>query len=141
MNRLMKLFVLLTLLLGTQQAVAQKVKAQIVPDYSSHPYWITMMDDPSVNYFEAVKAYDAYWTKHEKPLDEEKLMTSGTEAVKEHQKKLSKRERKKQDEEQLLAFQSKRFEHWLEMMKPYVQDDGRILSPAERLELWKAEKK
>ena len=33
--------------------------------------WIKMIDDPNVNYYAAVKAYEDYWKTHEKPADPE----------------------------------------------------------------------
>jgi hypothetical protein len=31
----------------------------------------------------------------------------------------------------------KRYEHWRDMVRPYVQSDGRILTPSERVRLYK----
>jgi PKD repeat protein/photosystem II stability/assembly factor-like uncharacterized protein len=30
-------------------------------DYANYPYWIEMMEDPSVNFFDVQKAFNAYW--------------------------------------------------------------------------------
>jgi PKD repeat protein/photosystem II stability/assembly factor-like uncharacterized protein len=35
------------------------------PDYSSYPYWIEMMQDHSVNFYEVQKAFNAYWENRE----------------------------------------------------------------------------
>src|SRR5689334_18650941 len=37
------------------------------------PSWISMMDDPNVNYHEAVKAFNAYWKNKIKPVEEDEL--------------------------------------------------------------------
>ena len=34
-------------------------------DYASHPYWIEMMQDHSVNFYEVQKAFNAYWENRE----------------------------------------------------------------------------
>ena len=106
-------------------------------EYEKFPHWISMMHDPNVNYFEAVAAYDAFWKNHEKPvLEEEELMENGIVAVKEHRQKLNKRELREQQELQKYAYDVKYFEHWKRTVAPYVQDDGRILSSDERLQIW-----
>ena len=38
---------------------------QLTPDYANYPYWIEMMEDPSVNFFEVQKAFEAYWEGRE----------------------------------------------------------------------------
>ena len=43
-------------------------------NYSKYPYWITMMDDSTANYFEAQKAYDSFWKGKVIPLEEEETM-------------------------------------------------------------------
>ena len=44
------------------------------PNYSKHPYWIDMIKDPNVNYFEAVKAYDEFWKDRKKPEQEDDII-------------------------------------------------------------------
>jgi len=34
-------------------------------DYTTYPYWIEMMQDPSVNFYEVQKAFNAYWENRE----------------------------------------------------------------------------
>jgi PKD repeat protein/photosystem II stability/assembly factor-like uncharacterized protein len=40
-------------------------KTQQNPDYSSYPYWIEMMQDHSVNFYEVQEAFNAYWENRE----------------------------------------------------------------------------
>lgn len=112
------------------------------------PAWVRMMDDPNVNYFEALKVYDAYWKSHPKPLSEAEIF--GTGGGKEKQREGGSREtdadletRKKQlaaqptEVNEYLKYQSKRFEGWARDAKPWVQENGHILSYEERMEIWK----
>ena len=111
--------------------------AKVKSDYEKYPYWINMMRDPAVNYFDALEAYEAFWRNQEKPvLEEEELMGSGADKANEHRQKLNKRELREQQELQQYAYDVKYFEHWKRSVEPYVQSDGRILSSDERLQIW-----
>jgi len=105
------------------------------------PDWVRAIDDPNANYFKAIKEYKDFWKTHEKPADEEALMAKSLEQTKAQAKTLSKREVKQQREQDYYRYQCKRFENWVRENKPYVQDDGRILSADERLKLWEQTKK
>ena len=133
------LIALLVLLLMNSSLQAQTSKRS--PDYNRHPYWIEMMDDTLSNYFTAIHAYDEFWKNREKPLDEEETMGMKGATKKEEKEKGSwlKRlfGRDPEKEARKYTYQCKRFEHWKIMMQPYVQEDGRILYPSERLEIWK----
>jgi hypothetical protein len=39
------------------------------------PAWIKMMDDPKVDYFDAVKNYERFWKNKIKPLDEQEVIS------------------------------------------------------------------
>ena len=118
-------------------------------DYTKEPVWIKMMDDPKTNYYEAVKAFEEYWKHHEMPVDEEELMGEENKSMKEIEKE-KERERKKekekswseddlkkQGEKEEMKYQVKRFKQWVREVKPFVQEDGRILSEEERMKSWK----
>ena len=111
-----------------------------------------MMDDPHVNYYEAVKAYNEYWKHHEKPNDkEEEMMSQGNtdKLMKEEkekeleqqkdnsQKHFSEKQLKEISMKEQMAYQVKRFEGWMNEVKPFVQEDGRILSQQEITDIWK----
>jgi hypothetical protein len=105
-------------------------------DYSKYPYWIEMMDDSTVNYFEAVKAYDDFWATRKKPLEEDEII--GEKRKKSLWDRIfASREEKQDAEANKYKFDCKKFEHWIFIMQPYVQPDGRILSTDEQLEIWK----
>ena len=115
---------------------------------SAAPVWIKMMDDPNVNYYVAVQAYTDYWKQHVKPSGEEEEGAEGgmnfkererelkKEIKKDKDKKLSEADLKKQNEKVVLKYQVKRFEQWTREVKPFVQENGRILSSQERMEIW-----
>ncbi len=124
---------------------SQNIKS--TKDYSKHPYWIEMMDDPNVNYLEAVKAYDEFWADRKKPKEEdeiigEKFYSSSSEKKKKSlwDRLFASREEKEEKENNKYKFLCKKFEHWKFTVQPYVQADGRILSTEEQLELWKKQR-
>lgn len=133
-----KLLLLPLLLLGWVKPVqAQKKYAEKA--YTKNPYWIEMMEDTLSNYLEIQKAYDLYFSKHELPLEEDDIigMRSATE-----EQKASKGSWLRQlfggrrilDEAQL-AFAVKRYKHWKILTEPWVQEDGSILYPYQRLQI------
>lgn len=110
-----------------------------------------MMDDPSTNYFEALKAYDEFWKTHPMPLEEEEEMEGALpqKGVSDKQSKREEREREREMERkkklrgadletaEYLKYQSKRFRNWAREVKPWVQEDGHILTDEERTAIWK----
>lgn len=110
-------------------------------DYSAYPYWVEMIDHPSTNYFEAIKAFDEYWKHHIKPMDEEEVMfeeMNETEKLHyavlvKHLETMTPAERREFDR---LKYHYKRFKQWKLAVFAYVQEDGRILSAEERLRIW-----
>ena len=113
-------------------------------NYSKHPYWIEMINDPNVNYFEAIKAYETFWQHRKKPMEENEMIgqdkrSSEKETV--FQRWFGSKRKREEAENRKYALDVKKFEHWKMMVKPYVQEDGSILSAEERLKLWKEGKK
>ncbi|UKJ06738.1 hypothetical protein [Solitalea lacus] len=107
---------------------------------SQPPSWIALMDDPNVNYFAAVKAFNLYWKHKEKPVEENELFESVEDKEKE-EKLERKRERLREDDPaKLYAFEYKRFLWWKEQVEPFVLPDGRIKSMDERIAEWKVQK-
>ena len=135
----------LLLLLCALGLTSTGVRAQTVyneSDFKSTPVWIKMMDDENVNYYQAVLAYETFWKDRVKPEGDDDLKGS-------HQSRKEKRDQEK-FEKQLqkmkpaernaydqLIYQNKRFEDWMHQAKPYVQDNGHVLTQQERVELWK----
>ena len=110
------------------------------PNYSKYPYWIDMMKDPQANYFEAVKAYDDFWAKRKKPKGENEVIGQQKEpkAKRTIFQKLFKSN--KEEDTDKYALDCKKFEHWKLTVKPYVQEDGRILNADEQLKIWKQQR-
>ena len=106
-------------------------------NYSKDPVWIKMMDDTAANYFEVVKAYDTFWKDRVKPETEEELIGEHYSAS---DKKASRRVEKQKEESEKYSFACKKYEHWLIITKPFVQEDGHILTPHERIVQWRSGK-
>ena len=91
-----------------------------------------MMNDEDVNYFEAIKAFDLYWTTHSKPEGESDMDIKQTEKNK---KRFSKREIKEAREEASMRMNIKKFDWWKNKMEPFVKEDGTIMNADERRKL------
>jgi hypothetical protein len=96
--------------------------------YQKFPYWIQMMEDPKCNYFEAINAFDLFWKNRKRPLEEKEVLGKIAEESITDDKALSRRLKKLPAESRNLTFQYKKFMYWAEMIKPYVQEDGSILT-------------
>jgi hypothetical protein len=118
-------------------ATAQN-KMQSDAYYKKNPAWITMMDDTTANYYETLKAFNLFWDGKEFPLEEEEVLGD-----KKHGEE--KKERgffgrlfsRKQDDAKKYAFEYKKFKHWQKTTEPFILEDGTILPPSKRLEIWK----
>lgn len=106
---------------------------------SKPPLWVTMMDDPNVNYFEAVKNFNEYWKTREKPVEEKELFGSVGDKEKEETIKQKKRRLKAEDPAKKYAFEYKRFLWWMREVEPFVQPDGRIKGMNERINEWRTQ--
>jgi len=98
-----------------------------------------MMEDPNVNYFKALEAFEAYWEKRVEPEEESELITEGKltrEQADSMQKSRSTWTQAQLNDYMVMKYQFKRFKDWKRSMFPYVQADGRILSEEERMQLY-----
>ena len=102
-------------------------------DYARTPVWIEMLDDTTANYFEVERAFNTYFKHNELPESEHEEIGE----YREKEKHASKRKQKKVEEESYMRRQVRKYHRWHEKMLPYVQPDGRILTPSERLAIWK----
>ena len=114
-------------------ALAQQA-ANTEKDYAQKPLWINMIKDTSANYFEVEKAYKIYFQHHESPGGENDEI--GMHEARE--KHPSKKEQRKMQADDHMRMEVKKYERWHDKMRPYVQADGSIRSPAQRLQIWKA---
>ncbi len=140
MTKRMLMMVLLSL--GAFSLMAQ---AKIYSDkyLSKHPVWIQMIDKEETNYFEAVKAFDLYWKNRELPVEEEEVLDSKFQKEREEEEKgfFYRIFHREEAEAKKYVFEYKKFKHWQRLVEPYVQEDGRILTKAEQLKIFEAEKK
>ena len=132
------LIISIVLLMLSIRVNAQKTIDSLA-DYSKYPVWISMIDNPKANYYEAITAFDTYYKYHKKPKDEDESQIKDkdkedNDADDEYLKSLSPEEL---NNYAVLKYQVKRFENWLREMKPFVQEDGRILTDEERAAIWK----
>ena len=139
-------------------SISEKSAAQVAisSDHQNNPAWVQMMSDPNVNYYEAVKAFDEYWKHLEMPEEEDEKMgklnkyvnnREQTKAEYERQQKqkieaeganiiLTEAEMKELEWKREMTYQVKRFKDWKRTVKPYVQNDGRILNEEERMKIY-----
>jgi len=96
------------------------------------PYWIDMMSDSNVNYYDAVTAFDAYWENRVKPTEE----NGEAEDIFDTQKTP---EQKAQEELRSgeYVYEYKQFLNWKQSNKNLVKPDGTIFTNEEILEQWK----
>ncbi len=129
--------------------VSVKVKAQYTTSTessTSKPVWIQMMEDENVNYYEAVAAYESYFKTHPMPGEEveEELMGADKESQKEYEREMKRENKKIKTDEQRkelvereqLSYQVKRFRNWMQEVKPFVQENGHILTSSEQYTIW-----
>lgn len=113
--------------------------------YQKSPEWIAMMDDTLTNYFEAQKAFDIYWSIRPLPVEEDDIIGHTEMKPEKRSNWLSNifksRKEKRAEESERYAFQYKKFNNWLRAMYPYVQEDGSILTPSQRMAIWEQQKK
>jgi len=127
----------LTLIIISPEMIAQSTSKKL--NYSKHPYWIEMMNDPKANYFETLKAYEQFWQNKKLPLEEDDIIgqTKKEPAKKSFLSKWFKSKEEKEEEEiKKYSFDIKKFKHWKLKVMPFVQEDGSILDADERLKLW-----
>ena len=109
--------------------------------YSKSPKWIEMMDDTTANYFEVVKAYDLFWKDRVKPETENDRIGDKPETKKRSGHGLFRSRKEKEElENEKYSFACKKYEHWKIIVQAYVQPDGHILTPHERIEAWRSGK-
>jgi hypothetical protein len=104
------------------------VETKSIPNDSLavYPYWIAMMDDPKINYYQAIDAFEKYWSNRERPTEKD------GEGIDIFEKDKKESEKKKPIE---YVYEYKRFLNWKEKYKDLVKPDGTIMSQEEIIEL------
>ncbi len=125
------------ILLNSLMMFSQTQKKSV--NYSKKPYWVEMMKDPNSNYFETIKAYEAFWENRKKPQEENDVIGQ-SKNVSSKRNFLSRwfKTKEERDEEDIKKYtlDVKKFNHWKLKVEPYVQADGSILDADARLKLW-----
>ncbi len=103
--------------------------------YRTHPVWISMMDQESVNYAEAVKAFNLFWEQKETPLEEETLFSA--EDREKQGKDFISGSKKQTVDAMTYRFEYKKFKYWQQDVAAFVKDDGFLMSKEEQIERWK----
>lgn len=127
----------LTLIIISPEIIAQSTAKKL--NYSKHPYWIEMMNDPKANYFETLKAFEQFWQNKKLPLEEDDVIgQTKKEPTKNNflSKLFKSKEEREEEEIRKYSFDIKKFNHWKLKVTPFVQEDGTILDADERLKLW-----
>ncbi|NDC43437.1 MAG: hypothetical protein EBZ77_18130, partial [Chitinophagia bacterium] len=78
-----------------------------------------------------------YFKKHELPEEEHDVIGERRE----RERHPNKRKQRKLQQENQMRIEVKKYKHWKEVNMPYVQEDGSILGPAARLQIWNNNKK
>ena len=102
-----------------------------------------MMNDPTANYFETIKAFREFWK--DKKLPSEAGEESGMDAfevevgLRDANKRESKWERKREErnnkDAKQYAYEVKQFRGWYQRVTPWVKPDGTVMTLEEQQQL------
>jgi hypothetical protein len=134
------LFAFVTIYLQTQAQTHSK------KEYARKPLWIEMMNDSSANYFETIKAFREFWKGRvlpEEPFENESIDTfekevglkENDESPRERMREKRKREKYNPKNEINYGAQVRAFKGWLHSVKPWVREDGSIISVYEQQQI------
>jgi hypothetical protein len=127
-------FVLLSFFFSWQEGNCQRSDSY----YKKNPVWIAMMDDTTANYFAVIRAFDLFWEGKELPTEEEEVLGDKKHGSEKREKGFFGRIfSRKPDDAKLYALDYKKFKHWQKLTEPFVLDDGSIVPPSQRTEIWK----
>lgn len=101
-------------------------------EFRNHAHWVSMMNDSTVNYFQAKIAFEEFWKGKPTP---ESIMEGEKEEQGEERSLISrilKSEKTYHAEILEYSVEHKKFLHWLRVNKPYVKEDGSIMSEEEK---------
>jgi|TARA_B110000902_G_scaffold90400_2_gene107475 hypothetical protein len=97
-----------------------------------YPYWIDMMSDSNVNYYEVVNAFDTYWENRIPPTEKDGEAQDIFDKDKTPEQEANENARTTE-----FVFEYKKFLNWKQTNKNLVKPDGTIMSDQEVLEQWK----
>lgn len=146
MHRLhLRLYVLFLLfLLGASCAVKAQNGKTIYSkrEMRRQPLWISLMNDPTTNYYETIRAFREFWKDRvlpKEPFDEgfdqferEVGLITEQETEKDREREEKNASPKERAESNFYAADVRAFKGWLQDIKPWVRADGSILPLSER---------
>jgi len=104
-------------------------KSLVSDSLANYPYWIAMMEDPKVNYYNAIEAFNKYWENKEQPTEKD------GEAKDIFEKDKTKDEIEKEEKRTVLyVYEYKQFLNWKDKNKDFLKPDGTIMTQQEILE-------
>lgn len=130
---------LLACLMAMACSTSRKSNAVTARQAASNTSWIQMMDDPNVNYFEAIKVFEAYWQGKTKPISEHEKFSAAEKGLALGNTNYN-APHDAEDPAIKYSFEYKKFLHWKEDIAPYVQPNGHILTAEERIAIWEQQK-
>lgn len=121
----------------TTQQIYPTIDTSRYAMYRISPVWKDMINDTSANFFEVQKAFQLFWDGKELPEEEEDVIGEKGRLKNSFVNKLfNNRELKEQQLRESLTFDYKRYRRWIIKTEPYVKEDGSIMTPTERIQLW-----
>jgi hypothetical protein len=105
------------------------ITVHLTAQSKTDPTWYTMMQDPKVNYYKAVAAYEAYWKGKKMPRSHEQNEIE--EEMEREDTFKGMKPAEKQAFQRILVL-NKEFVEWMRQEASWVQPDGNILSLEDR---------
>ena len=103
--------------------------AHLTAQSKTDPTWYTMMQDPKVNYYKAVAAYEDYWKGKKMPRSHEQ--NEAEEELEREDTFKGMKPAEKQALERILLL-NKEFVEWMRQEASWVQPDGSIFPLEQR---------
>ncbi|HVI45175.1 MAG TPA: hypothetical protein VM802_09895 [Chitinophaga sp.] len=110
------------------------------------PDWVTMLDDPNVNFFVIEKSFNDFWKGKELPVEEDEILDVKKNSERKRRflgifkRKESEAEREREEDARKYGFAYKKYQWWRRQVLPYVQPDGSILSSDKQVQIWQQQK-
>ena len=102
---------------------------------ASYPYWIAMMNDSTVNYYDAVNAFDKYWENKVKPAEDDGEAIDIFGKQKSHEE-----DQEEKSRTSVYVFEYKQFLNWKQTHKNLIKPDGTIMTNEEIMNEWEKQK-
>jgi hypothetical protein len=133
---------ILVLFLSLAVGAQNTTKKYSTRKLKKEPHWIEMMNNPNANYYETIRAFRLYWK--DRVLPREPFETEGMDSFErevglidenesEKEREREERRRAKQNKKRIdYSAEVRAFKGWLQDVKPWVREDGSIMTEQER---------